>query len=167
MKIFKILFLSFLICCIGCKKSELKSSEETNCPFVQDDNTEDGIIDEVERTIMTDCLASRITDLQLLEENLIGSWDLIGHGEGWLANVSEPCSTLEITEDELFLSFQNEWIDTSSVHEWSLETGFANNYILQLDPVSVVGLTLDVHCEDYMYLDHTPSDGNMYLYKRR
>lgn len=163
----KFYIIIIALCLIGCKKTEILSSESTNCPFVQDDDTEDGLIDEDERQIMEDCLAARITDLQLLEENLIGSWDLVGHGEGWFPNISEPCSSLEITEDELILTFQNTWIDTTSVHSWSFVDGFGGNLKLELTPVGAVGLSFDVLCENYMYFDHTPLDGNMYLYKRK
>ncbi len=156
-----------LLCLIGCKKSESISSLEINCPFVQDDDTEDGRIDDAERKIMEDCFASRITNQVLLVENLIGTWDLIGHGEGWVTNVSQPCASIEITSDEAFLTFANEWIDTSSVHSWSLIPGFAGDFLLELDPPSAIGLSLNVHCENYMYLDHTPADGNMYLFGRK
>jgi hypothetical protein len=100
-----------------------------------------------------------------IKNNLIGEWELIGHGEGWIPTVSQPCGYIWIENDMLTLEFSNEYIDTTTVHSWDLKE--TNNGIhLEVSNSFLGTLSLNVFCEDYMYGDATPYDGNMHLYQK-
>ena len=72
-----------------------------NCPFVQDDSTSDGLIDERERSIMDNCGNSEFTNFSEIKDNLTGDWELVGHGEGWLRSISQPCASIIFKENRL------------------------------------------------------------------
>ncbi len=132
---------------------------------------EDGRIDENERTIMETCLMDSWTSKTQIESNLIGEWRLIGHGEGWNTAVEEPSSKVVIEENQLELQFNREDTEYKSSHTWTIEAfDWPNNqgqyFKLILDPLPQFHWSMQVFCEQYMYQDDTPLDGNMYLYRK-
>ena len=139
-------------------------SNLTNCPFEVNENN-DGIIDDNEKAIMDDCFENAITNQAELEMNVIGEWDLIGHGEGWFTSVSMPCSKITITESALTLEIKNERVDTTTTHTWEAKFGLSS-YYLEVTPSMIEGIDLQNICEEYMYGNATPADGNMYLYQK-
>lgn len=140
-----------------------------DCTFIQDDSTNDGFISDLERSIMIDCHNEQQLDKAIVSENLVGTWELIGHGEGCIATTSQPCSSLFITEDEIEIRFKNASIDTVSRHFWhivKIQSPSFEYLQLNLNPIPPVWLGLNTFCDQYMYGDATPSDGNMYLFEK-
>ena len=138
-----------------------------DCEFVQNDDDMDGLIDDNESAIMQDCYDNRFTSKSEIEANLIGEWELIGHGQGWVPTISQPCGFITITEDNLYFEFENSTIDTATVHTWEVNSAPSGIFTLELDPISNLdALFLYVFCDEYMYGDATPVDGNMYLFQK-
>lgn len=138
-----------------------------DCVFVQDDDTDDGFISDAERETMNECYNTRLMTTDGIKNNLIGEWQIIGHGEGWFPKVSQPCSYLTITESEITFEYTDEFTDTLTVHDWNVEkiqTPSWSYYSLNTTPNLWLGLS--VFCDQYMYGDATPSDGNMYLFEK-
>lgn len=74
-----LLFIAVLISCN--KKVEEINAYGNDCVFEQIDDNMDGLIDENERIIMSECLETPLKSKNSIENNLIGDWKLIGHGE--------------------------------------------------------------------------------------
>jgi len=155
---------------IGCDdEMDNTSTTSYDCTFIQDNSTEDGFIDDTERSIMMDCFQNKFTDKDLLDDHLIGEWELIGHGEGWIPTISKPCSYITISDDELVFEFTSAYIDTITTHTWNTEevsTPSFNYLRLNIEPNLPEWLGLSIFCDEYMYGDATPLDGNMYLYEK-
>ena len=159
----------FVILFISCNKEEEKSNTEYDCEFVQIDSDMDGWIDDTERSIMNECQENQLNTKDEIETNLVGEWELIGHGEGWFPRISKPCAYLTVSEDSLMMQFENSYIDTISVHSWTLEEydwQGETYYRFNTEPQYVPGLYISTFCESYMFGDATPADGNMYLYEK-
>ena len=155
----------------SCKKNENEgiSEKSYDCVFEQNDNDMDGLIDDTERMIMNECMENSLSSKSSIENNLIGEWELIGHGEGWNPDKSQPCGYIIISEDELIFEFRNEYIDITSTHQWHIEEVSSNgnlSFKFKILPESTEGLSISRFCDNYMYGDATPRDGNMYLYKK-
>jgi len=137
----------------------------TNCPFVENSN-DDGYISNEEYEIMQFCLDNRIENVEEFSNSILGVWELIGHGEGWVPNVSQPCVKIEITEFELVIDYQDQDLDTVTTHTWAIVDN--NNYpFLEITPQIYYGLGFQFFCSEYMFADATPADGNMYLYQKQ
>ncbi len=156
---------------MSCNTNEDKEiiDNSLDCFFVQNDDNMDGLIDDTERMIMNECMGNSLPSKSGIESNLIGEWELTGHGEGWLPTISQPCGYIIISEDELIFEFKNEYTDTISTHLWEIEEvnwSGGQYFRLNVIPEDVEGLFINQFCENYMYGDGTPSDGNMYLYRK-
>lgn len=162
--------ISLIVILISCNKVAVdKSQKLTNCVFEQNDETMDGRIDETERSIMDECMKNKLSSKSSIEANLIGEWSLIGHGEGWIPSISQPCAHIKISPDQLTFKFQNQFIDTTTINSWEIEevnSGMHNFFKLNINSEFKEGLWITNFCENYMYGDATPSDGNMYLYEK-
>lgn len=171
MKYFKspISLILLITLIISCNKEDGNNSNKWDCVFEQIDDNLDGLIDDTERMIMNTCRANALSSKSSIESNLIGEWELIGHGEGWVPFISQPCGYIKISEAELTFEFRNENTDTFSQHQWEIEelNSNGNTYFrLNILPEFVEGLSISQFCESYMFGDATPSDGNMYLYRK-
>jgi hypothetical protein len=146
-----------------------KPNGNHDCEFVQDDSTKDGLIDDTERIIMDDCIKNALTSKSKIENNLIGEWKLVGHGEGWLANKSQPCGYITISSTTLISEFKNKYTDTITTHQWEVIESMVNGktyFKLKANPELGEGLHFNQFCRNYIFGDDTPSDGNMYLYEK-
>jgi len=137
----------------------------TNCPFMENSNL-DGYIDNEEREIMQHCFDNRIENVEDFSNNVLGTWELVGHGEGWVASISQPCSTIEITEQNMIVEYKDQYTDTTTTHSWGIVDATNYTYI-ETYPASYYAINRGIFCGDYLYADATPSDGNMYLYQRK
>lgn len=165
------ILLLFMMVLISCNKNEDEEINENSydCIFEQNDNDMDGMIDESERMIMNECMENSLSSKNSIENNLIGEWELIGHGEGWIPSKSQPCGYIIISEDELTFEFRDNNTNIVSTHQWEVEEvnwNGSQNFRLNILPESVEGLSIGQFCENYIYGDATPRDGNMYLYKK-
>jgi len=159
-----LILLNFAAC-----NDEEPQSLNGDCVFEQVDGDEDGLIDETERSIMDDCRNNALNSKSEIESNLIGEWELVGHGEGWVATISQPCSHIIITDSNLEWSISDGWKDTTILTTWEIQeaiTPAGNFYNLRVASDFAYGLHLGQFCERYMFGDATPVDGNMYLYEK-
>ena len=157
--------ITFFSAC--CSDDEQVDPTSMDCIFVQNDDDKDGLIDETEQSIMEDCRNNQITDRDELKSNLIGEWNIVGHGEGWIATVSQPCGRAIFTELELTFDFHSGYEDTTYVRNWDIIETESGGLIFEVIGGSVYPLNINVFCDDYMFFNHTPLDGNMYLYEKK
>jgi len=170
MKNLSVSFLSLLLLAsiVSCDKPIFENDNSGNgCVFEQVDEDMDGLIDDNERAIMDDCKSNALTSISEIEQNLIGEWELVGHGEGWVPRVSQPCAYLTITSESLSLDFNNGSTDTLTTHTWEVKQGDSGDLTFFLKASeSNFALFINQFCEEYMYGDATPVDGNMHLYQK-
>ncbi len=139
------------------------------CVFEAQENSTDGYIDDAERSWMMACSESAYTLEEDIRASLLGEWELVGNGEGWLPTLTQPCGNITFEETTLVFDFENEWVDTTLTTNWDLDSTFHLNvkaFKLVTDIDFSDALDLRVFCEDYIFHDATPSDGNMYIYRR-
>ncbi len=165
-----VIIIAISISILSCAKSD-DHLLSLDCNFVQDDDSNDGYISEEERNIMDDCFATRLSDASDVRNNLIGEWKLIGHGEGWVPKVSQPCISFTITEFELIFNYNDGHLDTMTTHIWDIETSLINtpasfSHRINTTPDLSIRMGITTFCDQYMYGDSTPSDGNMYLFEK-
>ncbi len=162
--------LIMLMLYTSCKKETTPNTAGTyDCTFEQNDTSMDGIIDETEQSIMQDCYQNRLLTKSEIEANLVGEWELVGHGEGWVSTVSQPCGYMTITEDNLRFEFRDGSVDELQNYSWEVEETNSSNgvrHILTTTPDPMYGLVMNTFCANYMYVNATPRDGNMYLYQK-
>ena len=168
MKYFTIMTLCviMLIACNNSSDNEI-SEKLIGCEFSQNDDDMDGLIDEAEMMIMKECRENSLSSRESIELNLIGEWELIGSGNPWFPTTSKPCGYIGITQDELTLEFNNGNINVMSIQPWNIEEVNLNgneSFKLSLHPEHY--LIVNQFCENYIYVDDTPLDGGMFLYKK-
>ena len=174
-----ITFLALCIILFSCSENETIDVDETtepteisemtyDCEFVQNDDKMDGFIDDTERAIMTECMENELSSIQMIKDSLRGKWELIGHGEGWIPAISQPCGYIVFCDDELEFDFSNGFIDTIRTLTWDIElvNSAGRDFFTLTLSENVEGLFLNHFCEEYIYGDATPVDGNMYLYRK-
>ncbi|PHN01626.1 hypothetical protein CRP01_36005 [Flavilitoribacter nigricans DSM 23189 = NBRC 102662] len=162
--------LLLVVLLMSCRKETVSGPEKIyECVFTQNDASMEGLIDETERSLMEACLENRLTTKTEVENNLIGEWELVGHGEGWIPSYSQPCAYLNIEAGSLSFQFTNAFRDTLATYAWEVmevNSGGSNYYWLKTTPDETGYLGFTTFCSDNIFLDATPSDGNMYLYRR-
>lgn len=142
-------------------------SEDTTiveCVFEQIDDNMDGLIDDDERAIMEECMNNSLSSSFIIKPNMIGTWNLIGHGEGWIPTISQPCSSMVFTEEDLTFNFTNAWNDTTIVTTWDVLEGIAGPTLVWEGNLPDVNIS--TVCSQYMFGNQTEFDGNMYLYEK-
>ncbi len=166
-----VIIIIFTISIISCNKDDDQNiTQRQNCPFVQNDDDMDGLIDENERGIMTACQENGFTSKIALENNLIGEWKLIGHGDEWSPTKSQPCASITFSRDEFVYELTNEFFDTVATFGYEIEESVRPSgdpyFFLKIQAGILNGLFINQFCADHMFGDATPLDGNMYLYEK-
>ncbi len=139
------------------------------CLFEGQENSMDGYIDDTERSWMMDCFSGSYQSVEEIKASLLGDWELVGFGEGWAPSLTQPCGHITFDETTLNFDFENEFIDTTLATSWTLDSTFSLNvkgFKLVTDIDFTDALDLRVFCEEFIFHDATPSDGNMYIYRR-
>ncbi|MFT4533692.1 MAG: hypothetical protein ACJA1A_003750 [Saprospiraceae bacterium] len=136
------------------------------CVFEQNDDDKDGLIDATEESIMEDCRSNQLLNRKEVKSNLIGEWNIVGHGEGWVPTVSQPCGRVIFTESEFTLDFHSGYEDTTYVRNWDIIETESGGLFFEIDGGSVYPMNVNVFCDDYMFFNQTPLDGNMYIYEK-
>jgi len=149
----------------SCRKVDYVSQIE--CEYVEVTNPVGGFIDSIEMEIMLNCYEDRILDVNLVKENLIGTWKLVGYGAGWFPSVQHPCSILEISTDEVIHNFRNNTIDTTMTHSWDIIDNNSGLLRFEAEPDLLHSIGINIFCDKYMYGNFTPSDGDMHLYEKQ
>lgn len=125
----------------------------------------DGLLDDTERSIMDECRSNTYNSASEIKSNLIGTWNLIGHAEGWIPIYSQPCSSITFNEDELTFNYTNQFVDTTIVSTWTAIDGISGSPSLVVDK-SLYDVSLNIFCEQYMFGNTLIIDGNAYLYEK-
>ncbi len=170
MKYSKFILIIIVALFAACEEAIL--TNQNDCVF-EENNNMDGIIDSTEWAIMNDCTENAFTSKNEIENNLIGEWKLIGHGEGWVHTISQPCAYVTVLDDALILEYESGYsnvyyVDTVTLHSWQIEeVNWSGGQYFNLTTTPYApGLYINQFCTNYMYGDATPSDGNMYLYEK-
>lgn len=161
------IWVSFLLFMTACDKEETiidHGGIDLGCEFVQNDEDLDGLIDETERSLLTACLNNQLEPSEI-PDNLVGNWELIGHGEGWIPTISQPCAFMNITADELTLSYEDARIDTTITSPYTVDISNATPILVAEHPLSFV-TRMTCFSADHMFNDATVVDGNMYLWEK-
>ncbi len=160
------LFLSLLSFSlfISCNNDDLKS---TDCIFVQNDDKKDGLTDETEQSIMDKCRIDQLTDISEIKSNLLGEWNIIGHGEGWSASASQPCGKVIFTETKFTFDFHSKNEDKLYSGDWDITKNENGTSLLELTGDDAYPLRISIFCDEYMFFDHTSRDGDMYIYEKK
>ena len=160
-KLVPLLFLLTVL--MSCNEDDINRHD---CVFGQNDESLDAA---EENAIMKECYESRLTSKSDIENNLIGKWELIGHGESWGNSNPKPCSYITIINNKLLLfQFKNERMDTATIHSWEVrERGVSgHSFYLFITPAPPYSIYPKIFCNSYMYEDDRPVDGYMHLYKK-
>jgi len=141
-----------------------------DCDYEQSEQL-DGRIDETERAIMKECSENSLNNNKSkLIENLIGEWELIGHGNGWIPN-KRPCVYLDVAESYYTVGYKSAYLDTVATYNWSIYerevsgelTFYAHTDVEIYSHLAILG---GVVSDNYMYSDATPFNGEMYLFQK-
>lgn len=160
-----------LFCLSSCDKRtpEEKILSNFDCEFMQVDGDNDGLIDEDEAEFMQLCINEVYDSKEEIEDNLIGEWILVGHGEGWVSTISQPCAYAIFEKDVVTYKFENASVDTIITIEYEIkESQSPSSKIFSIDvgDLFVDGLRITQFSPMYMFGDATARDGNMYLYEK-
>ncbi len=169
----KLIFIATLLTFLmsNCSNDEDGSPNKNisigDCTFVQVDEDMDGIFDEQEQALWQDCIDSKLVVVEDIKENLIGEWELVGHMEGWIPKYSQPCSRVVISENEVFLDFHSNFVDTTITFPLKLNDGSTSGSFLfegpqdlgWILPITSVSENLMVGPEGWI-------DANIYIYEK-
>ena len=122
-------------------------------------------------TNLEDCQQAAYTEVDQIEKNLIGEWQLIGFGCGECVPSSvRPEATLVFTENKGTLDLKYGEEDTLLEFSWSIELFNAGTedigFRLKTEPAHFA-LDMDVYCENYMYFNDTIIDGLFLFYEKQ
>ncbi len=161
-----------LITFCSCEKDQIidNGGIEYSCEFVQNDEDMDGAIDETENALIQQCIDDAYSSKEEIENNLIGEWKLIGHGQGWALNVSQPCAHIIVDENSLTFKFEDKFEELLITSEWEIvETTNSNNVSYQLELKNNVNhdaINMTSFSPELMFSNFLAIDGNMYLYEK-
>lgn len=189
MKLYINLFAVILITIIGCTKNEIDDNNDLKeieqieatqeldtikvvnenimeCNVVINEETIDDWYNDFERNTIEDCFKNKLENKEEIEKNLIGKWDLVGAAKGWGFLTKNTCTQLWFTEEEVSVFIKTETIDTVTTHLWEImenKNTTRNAFYLKTEPSNVV---FTYFCEDFMFYDATPVDGDMQIYQK-
>lgn len=159
-----LLFAISLLCFVSCDEDN-PSGHLKDCQFVNDPSSNDGAIDAVERKIMDECRDAFLYNPEEYEDNFIGEWQLVGYGNGWRHQASQPCAFLRATSNSAILEYTSGAIDTITEHFWQIAVSPDGTPSVVFDP-NLELVVFGAMCSDYAFSDATPLDGNMYLFEK-
>lgn len=131
----------------------------------------DGLISEMEEKIMADCSENELSSKNEIENNLIGEWQLIGHGNSIFDEEPQPSINLTISNDDLIFEFKNDNVEILDTLSWEIEeinSPAGQFFRFNTAPVRSE-LLVTQFCEKYMYGQTSPLNADparMYLYEK-
>ncbi len=130
----------------------------------------DIIISEKEQEVMLNCFESRISNQDDIKKLILGKWTLAGYACGFCAPHTTPSAKLEFKGSTGILEFEDDFEGKIEIKfSWKLELieDFNGNkgYKLITNPFHYA-LPVNQFCESYMYFNHTPVDGHMFIYRK-
>jgi len=128
--------------------------------------TNDIIISTDEKTIMDFCDENQLASLDLVKDNLIGTWENVGYACGFCVPHDAPLIQIRFDQDSIYIE-ESTSVDlvTSEVYEYRIvETD--EGFRLQTSPFSHY-LLMDSFSECFMYFDNTFQDVLMVTYRKQ
>lgn len=154
----------FLLC--ACQDDDVSLLEPiSDCQFVEQANTTDGRLDEMERNTINDCRDNKLETNEEITANLIGEWELVGFGDAAFSNITQPCGYMVITDEQLIFEFHSEYTDILSKYSWEVE-----NQLLKVDPPNR-HLSMTLFCDQFMHgifseFGTFVTDSDQYIYEK-
>lgn len=162
-----LIFALIMTVFFSCNDDEMEWSPNSShdCEFVENLDSTDGLLDDTERDIISNCSENAITTRSEIATNLLGEWELVGFSDGWQSNTTQPCGYITIMDSELVFEFHSEYLDTISFYNWEIE----NNW-LKVTPEDR-HLSMTLFCEEYMHGSFSEFgvvtfDVDEYIYKK-
>jgi hypothetical protein len=132
---------------------------------------DDTIPSEQAQELRTTCQTNAYEDSLQIAKNLVGDWKLVGYGCGFCAPHEAPKVTLTLTPNTGILDLSNAGVDdTLHTFEWNLAR-------FNIDTQSVrfrfnatphhYALSMNHFCEEYMFFDNMPLDGQFMLFQKQ
>ena len=137
------------------------------CSFVQVDENMDGLFDDEERELWETCIANEITNEDDIRNNIIGEWELVGYVAGWFPHISEPCSRILITEDEVLMDYHSLFTDTTITFPYKIDNSDPFRSIFEISQEELRGiLPITAVSEDLMVGPERIADADIHIYQR-
>lgn len=131
---------------------------------------EDTRISNEEIEAIEDCQSEAIETQKQIEENLIGTWKLVGYACGNCIDGKAPTATISFQANEGRIQYEDEFEQIDGDFTWSIEesTNIFGDPVLALKTKPFYpGLFAEVFCKDYMSYNATPVDGPLLIYKKQ
>lgn len=118
------------------------------------------------------CRNDVISEIAAISKNLVGDWKLVGYGCGFCGEHTPPEAYIVLTDTKGILTFDDAFDgDTVLTFEWYLEEITSTleekaTYRFKTAP-SHYALNMDIFCEEFMFFDERPFDGNLMLYQKQ
>ena len=126
---------------------------------------------EDEREIIQSCQQNALDSEEEIAQNLIGKWKQIGYGCGFCAPHEEPKSSIEFSEESGILTIEDDFEGKQIISfTWKIIEGtnlFGDSTFQLSTKPSHYALNMDIFCDQYMAFDHTPVDGQMFLFNKK
>lgn len=127
-------------------------------------------ISEAEQEVLEDCQSQALSTRKQIEENLIGSWELVGYACGNCIDGEAPTASIRFQVDGGHYQYEDEFEQIDASFTWRIEerTNLFGDTVLSLttDPI-FSGLFADVFCQSYMTYNWTPVDGPLLIYAKQ
>ena len=155
-----IILITILFVFNSCEKKKVGAIDLYDCKDMT--SVLDPNIDDNEFNLIVECNENQLQSKLEIEEEIQGTWELIGYGGGWLqSNQIADCILLDIMENS---------VDVRLISS-ALDTTFTSSYHISDD------LYVDVEMVNHsfrftsissnlMYFNHTDWDGDMYLFEK-
>lgn len=162
-----ILGILFSTCTSDVIETGVDDTLDDACEFVQVDENMDGLLDEEEKILWQECIDNKFSDNDQIRNNLIGNWELVGYMAGWLPRISQPCSRIRITEEEVSMDYHSFSIDTTITFPFELDNSDPFKFVFDIPnedlnwilPITAVSEDLMVGPEGWI-------DADLHIYRK-
>lgn len=152
--------------CSSCDDDTHTDPDVPDCVFVQSEDNMDGLIDETENAIMMNCFDNKLLNRAEIKSNLIGEWKIVGHATGLIMTGSQPCGQVFFTELGYTFDFVTATETKLTSGTWDIIENESENLLLKISDPNSYPLGATIFCEDYMYFNEIPVDGDVYIYEK-
>ena len=143
------------------------------CQCNKEASTTDCILSqEATFAALNSCRDNILPEASEIAANLVGDWKLVGYGCGFCVPHDPPEATLTLTETRGLLAYRDDFDgDTLLAFDWRLEQ-ITNTleekatYRFKTEP-NHYALNMDIFCNEFMFFDERPFDGQLMLYQKQ
>ena len=151
---------------ISCSKEEMRTNI-VNYECQESELVFSAAIDTEESQMMLECKNNALTDEEDIANLLSGIWELVGYAGGWNRPSIYTCVVLSFDGNKLERRTINDDEDITKEYTWELEPYQFNNevnYSIKIMDGDLNYFSMNKFSDNYMYFNHTPSDGNCEIY---